>query len=170
MWKPGSVKAGASSALLFVKKAAHLFAILLKAKQLRLINSSAIAMFLASNTTTDGTITKQCSSCQEEKAVGDKRANYTMSHHNRLGTEQEKHKGIRTAYCRLVLCSSQKQDWNEQYRLQKYGNLKQSKFLHSVQLEIIKLTSFMEQSFSSLKNQICVKYSNYDFEADILSK
>lgn len=43
MWKQGSVKTGASSAFLFVKKAAHLFAILLKAKQLQLINSSAYA-------------------------------------------------------------------------------------------------------------------------------
>lgn len=35
-------------------------------------------MLLASNTTTDGTIPKQCSSCQEEKAVGDRRADYSV--------------------------------------------------------------------------------------------
>lgn len=40
---------------------------------------------------------------------------------NKLGMEQEKHKGIRTAYYRLVFCSSQKQDWNKQYNLQKFS-------------------------------------------------
>lgn len=59
----------ACSVLLFVKKAVGLFDSLLKAKQLLLINSSATAMVLASNTITDETITKQCSSCQEEKVV-----------------------------------------------------------------------------------------------------
>lgn len=77
-----------------------------KGKAATVNNSSAIAMLLASNNITDETITKQCSSRQGEKAVTKEPTAQSVPLNNKLGTEQEKHKVIRTAYYRLVFCSS----------------------------------------------------------------